>query len=330
MQAKQHCAARAKDGGQLTHLLGITLMLVLLAGCKPAALSGFPDFITNNEDYFITHVGNVPAIDGASYELKISGLVASPGSWSLAELRKLKLDTLPVTIECIGNPAGGRYIGTAVWKGFKVYDFLVSLGLDDRATGVKYTAADGYYASHTLDQLKNGPVIGALYMNGESLPPEHGFPLRIINPGYYGAKQPAWVVEIEVIDRPLEDYWHDWGWDVNPPMPVDSIIFFPENGYTVSAGKRVQVGGAAFGGTRIKRVEVTADNGTTWQQADIVKSMDADNVWIFWKTEVVFPAPGIYTVRSRSTDTSDTMQPETDPLGNNGNNGQPAVRLTVQ
>ena len=313
---------------RISTLLGILLVLVAASSCKPAG--SYPDFITKNKDYFITRIDDVPAIDAASYVLKVSGLVNMPGTWSLAELRRLKLIALPVTIECIGNSPDGAFIGTAVWKGFSVYDFLVSLGLDERATGVKYTAADGYYASHTLDQLKNGPVIGALYMNGRPLPPEQGFPLRVINPGFYGAKQPAWVVEIEVIDGQPEDFWGDWGWDVSLPMAVDSSIFFPENDATVRAGRPVQIGGAAFGGKKIKRVEVTADGGANWQDAAIVKSIDADNVWVFWKTEVVFPAPGIYTVRSRSTDTSDTVQPETDPVGNNGNNGQPAVRLTVQ
>ena len=327
MQAKQQFS---QNGAQLLHLLGIALIMVLFTSCKPAALSGFPDFITKNEDYFITRSDGVPEIDAASYRLKVSGLVNTPGTWSLAELRRLKLVSLPVTIECIGNPPRGELIGTAVWKGFKVYDFLVSLGLDDRATGVKYTAADGYYASHTLDQLKNGPVIGALYMNGRSLPPEQGFPLRIINPGFYGAKQPAWVVEIEVIDGQPEDFWADWGWDVSPAMAVDSTIFFPADSSNAQTGVPVQIGGAAFGGKRIKQVEVTADGGASWQDAAIVKSMNADNVWVFWKTEVVFDSPGTYTVRSRSTDSSDIVQPEMDAVLQNGNNDQPAITLTVQ
>ena len=313
---------------RISTLLGILLVLLAASSCKPAG--NYPDFITKNKDYFITRIDDVPAIDAASYGLKISGLVSNPGTWSLAELRRLKMVSLPVTIECISNSSEGARIGTAVWKGFKVYDFLVALGLDERATGVKYTAADGYYASHTLDQLKNGPVIGALFMNGKTLPPEQGFPLRIINPGFYGAKQPAWVVEIEVIDRPLEDFWQDRSWDVSPPMPVDSTIFFPEDGSSVSAGIPVQIGGAAFGGTRIKRVDVTIDGGATWREADIIKSMDADNVWVFWKTRVIFDSQGLYTVRSRSIDVSGNVQPETDPVWTDGSNGQPAVRLTVQ
>ena len=155
---------------RISTLLGILLVLLAASSCKPAG--NYPDFITKNKDYFITRIDDVPAIDAASYGLKISGLVSNPGTWSLAELRRLKMVSLPVTIECISNSSEGARIGTAVWKGFKVYDFLVALGLDERATGVKYTAADGYYASHTLDQLKNGPVIGALFMNGKTLPPE--------------------------------------------------------------------------------------------------------------------------------------------------------------
>jgi DMSO/TMAO reductase YedYZ molybdopterin-dependent catalytic subunit len=100
---------------------------------------------------------------------------------------------LPLTFECIGNGKNGSLVGTAVWRGFKLYDFLNALGRDAQATGVRYLAADGFYAPHTLEQIEDHQVIGALYMNGEVIPPVQGFPLRSIIPGFYGAKQPAWV-----------------------------------------------------------------------------------------------------------------------------------------
>ena len=165
-------------------------------------------------------------------------------------------------------------------------------------------------------------------MNGEIIPPVQGFPLRMIIPGFYGAKQPAWVTEIEVIDRPLEDYYQDFGWDVAPPMDVDSTIFFPAHNTTVTIGTPLEIGGAAFGGTRIATVEVTTDGGTTWQEAEIVKRMDVDNVWVFWKATVVLRRPGTYTVNSRATDRHGTVQPEKDPSSLDGVNSWPAV--TVQ
>lgn len=192
---------------------------------QDADASEFPDFFTKNEDYFITRIREVPSIDRETYRLEIKGLIENPTDFSLEELQSMDLIELPLTSECIGNSINGELVATAMWKGFNLFDLLETLGISENATGVKYTAADGYYVSHTLDQLENNSVLGALYMNGVELPPVQGFPLRILNPGYFGAKQPAWVTTIEVIDTPLEDYWDDRGWDTSPPMEIDSKIF---------------------------------------------------------------------------------------------------------
>lgn len=307
----------------------VIILLLFLGGCYPnTPVTGeFPDFITENEDYFITRIGDVPSIDERTYELKITGLVENPHSFTREELSNLELIELPLTVECIGNPRNGPLVATAVWTGFGLYDFLDALGLDEQATGVKYLAADGFYASHTLEQIKDHQAIGALFMNAEVIPPIQGFPLRILIPGFYGAKQPAWVTEIEVIDRPLEDYWQDRGWDVTPPMDVDSTIFFPENNTTVLIGVPLEIGGAAFGGTRIVTVELTTDGGDSWQQTEIVKSRDVDNVWVFWKATVVFRKPGTYTVNSRATDIHGNLQPEKDQFSQDGINSWPSVTL---
>jgi len=311
----------------MTYYKLLVIFSILLSGCYPnGPVTGeFPDFITENEDYFVTRIGSVPDIDEATYELTITGLVENPRSFTLEELRDLELIELPLTVECIGNGRNGSLVSTAVWTGFSLYDFLDALGLDEQATGVSYLAADGYYASHTLEQIQDNQVMGALFMNAEVIPPIQGFPLRIIIPGFYGAKQAAWVTEIEVIDRPLEDYWQDRGWDVAPPMDVDSTIFFPENNTTVKTGVSLEIGGAAFGGTRISTVEVTTDGGDNWQQSEIVESMDADNVWVFWKATVVFRKPGIYRVNSRATDIHGNVQPEIDQDSRDGTNSWPSV-----
>jgi DMSO/TMAO reductase YedYZ molybdopterin-dependent catalytic subunit len=305
------------------------LIVIFLCACSPDPTAEFPDFITKNEDYFTTRIRDVPVINGETYRLSVSGLIEHPRMFTIDELAGLDLVELTLTTECIGNPVNGGLVGTVVWKGFRLYDLLQSLGLDDHATGVKYLAADGYYASHTLEQIKNSQVIGALFMNGELLPPEQGFPLRILIPGYYGAKQPAWVTELQVIDTPLEDYWQDRGWDLTPPMDVDSIIFFPLYGTEVTVGHIVEIGGAAFGGTRIAKVEVSSDSGLTWRPARIVQSMNADNVWVFWSATADFMFPGTYTIYSRATDINGIVQPEADDDYRDGTNARPAVTVNV-
>ncbi len=320
-------------------IAGISVIVVvavaLLIGTNPSLfqpqeqLTGFPDFFTKNEDYFITRIGAVPNIDRETYRLQVTGLVDTPTSFTLNQLEALNLTELPLTVECIGNGANGKLVGTAMWKGFKVIDLLESLGMAENATGVKYTAADGYYASHTLDQLRNNGVLGALYMNGVEIPPVQGFPLRILNPGYYGVKQPAWVTGIEVIDRPLEDYWQDRGWDTSQPIAIDSKIFFPTGPASIAVGEDLRVGGCAFGGTRVKLVEYTTDGGTTWSTATIVHQIDADNVWVFWEAHLSFSSTGQVSLQIRATDINNNQQLQTDTSPFDGTSSWPMLIINV-
>ena len=313
------------------YLIILLSSLFLTSGCakQKNRLDDFPDFITTNADYYITRIGSVPNINPNEYRLEVSGLVDTPRSFTLDELYALDMIELPLTVECIGNTPEGPLISTAVWRGFLLYDLLISLGIDDSATGVQYRAADGYYASHTLEQIKDNGIVGALYMNGEVIPSKHGFPLRILNPGYHGVKQPAWVTELEIIDMPIKDYWEDRGWDCSPPMAIDSTIFFPDDGVQVGAGMPLSIGGAAFGGTRVTRVELTTDKGETWQDAEIVQSRDSDNLWVFWEAALTFPDTGKYSVHVRATDIDGNVQQENDPDKYDGANDWPVLEVQV-
>ncbi len=314
-------------------IIAVVVVSVVLISTNPLSVDqshdNYPDFITKNENYFVTRIGNVPSIDRETYRLEIGGLIENPMSFSLEELQSLNLTDLPLTVECIGNGGNGKLLGTAVWRGFNVFDLLETLGMSENATGVKYRAADGYYASHTLDQLESNGVLGALYMNGVEIPPLQGFPLRILNPGYFGVKQPAWVTEIEVIDRPLEDYWEDRGWDTSPPMEIDSKIFFPEGTTSVNVNQMLRIGGAAFGGTRVKLVEYTIDEGETWNNATIVQQIDADNVWVFWGINVSFSSIGQITLQIRATDINDNQQTKTDISHADGTSVWPQLIIDV-
>jgi hypothetical protein len=316
-------------------IIAMVVLSVVLIATNPFSFdqdddpSQFPDFITKNEDYFVTRIGTVPEINRDTYRLEIKGLIDTPTSFSLDELQSLNMTELPLTVECIGNSAYGDLIGTAVWKGFILIDLLESLGLSETATGVKYRAADGYYASHTLEQIRDNGVLGALYMNGVEIPPVQGFPLRILNPGYYGIKQPAWVTEIEVIDRPLEDYWEDRGWDTSPPIEIDSHIFFPRGAVSIAMSQNLEIGGCAFGGTRVTLVEYTIDDGATWANASIVQQMDADNVWVFWDINVSFSTIGQITLRVRATDINGNQQTRTDDSYLDGTSSWPQLLIDV-
>ena len=289
----------------------------------------FPDFYTKTQDYYVTNIEGIPTIRESDYILSITGCIDNPTTYNLSELRALPLIEFPLTIECIGNPTAGSLLSTANWTGFSIYNLLDTLGLTSNATGVKYYAADGYYATHTMEQLMNNTVIGALYINNQTLPPIQGFPLRIINPGYYGAKQPAWVIEIQVIDMPLQDYWDDRGWDTSPSMPVDSKIFFPETDRMVNISDPILIGGAAYGGTRVSKVEYTLDDGLEWHQAEIFKNIDADNVWVFWLINLTMTEQGLFTLHVKSTDIYNRTQPKIDSIKSDGDNSWPSLSFEV-
>jgi len=298
-------------------ILTIAVVLILVSTIpNPRAQNltprDFPDFYTKNEDYFITRIGSVPSINRDTYQLEIKGLIDNPTNFSLDELQSLNLINLPLTIECIGNPKNSFLIGTAIWRGFNVFELLETLGISENATGVTYRAADGYYVSHTLGQLRYNGVLGALYMNGVELPPVQGFPLRILNPGYYGAKQPAWVTEIRVIDTPLDDYWDNFGWDTSKRMDVDTKVFFPEDSSSANVSQLMSVGGCAFGGTRIAVVEYSIDDGSTWINATIVQEIDADNVWVFWQIDIRIQTTGEVIMWIRATDVNGNVQDQYD------------------
>jgi hypothetical protein len=307
----------------------LLLLLSSILACEHSE-AAFPDFITPNDEYYVTRIGGVPKIDAGEYRLEVKGLVEKPRSFTLEELYKRSMVELPLTVECIGNSPGGQLLSTAIWKGFNLYDFMVSLGVSEKATNVIYRSADGYFASHTMEQVKNNGVMAALYMNGVAIPQLHGFPLRILNPGYYGVKQPGWVTGIEVVGRPIKDYWEERGWDCSPPITADSTIFSPRKKTTVKVNRPLKIEGAAFGGTRIVKVEVTADKGKTWTDAKIVKKMDADNVWIFWEAVLTFPETGSYTVNARATDMHGNVQRDDDPDKYDGNNDWPVLKVKVK
>jgi len=325
---------------RLSKCLGFLVLALTLSSCEsknkdqdiPAApyqLLDFPAFITPVEKYFDTRIADVPAIDRDFYQLKISGMVNSPAAFSIEELRNLEMVERTLTIECIGNSANGDLLGTATWKGFKVYDLLESLGIQDGASTVKYICADGYYTFNSLEELQNAEILGALYMNKDPIPPLYGFPLRIIFPGYFGVRQPGWIVGMELVDYEVQDYWSRSGWHTDSAMTIDSKIFFPPTNTKFPLGESVRIGGTAFGSKRISSVEITLDEGKTWMPASKIQSLDLDYVWIFWEVNFNPTTTGNITIRSRATAQDGSVQPESDKEYLNGTNSWPHITIFI-
>jgi DMSO/TMAO reductase YedYZ molybdopterin-dependent catalytic subunit len=290
----------------------------------------FPPFITPVEDDVRIRIGEVPEIQGELYRLKINGMVDAPGEFSLDELTALPMLERTVTMECIGNPNNGSLVSTATWKGFRVYDLIASLGIAPGASVVRYTCADGYYTYNTLEELKQSDVLAGLYINGEAVPADLGYPFRIVFPGYYGVRQPGWIVEMEVLGGEPDDYWSERNWSTEARMAIDSRILFPGTTATVYKGDTLEIGGLAYGTRRVDHVDITVDNGTTWVRAEMYDSLDADFTWVFWKSEWVVPETGSLTIRARATARDGSIQPMEDDDYLDGSNAQPVVSVQVR
>lgn len=290
----------------------------------------FPPFITPIEDYFDLRFKIISPIDSASYRLEISGAVLDSVKLSLEDLSKLRMHEKTLTIECIENPPNGELLATAKWRGFRLYDLLDSLGIPELASTVRYTCADGYYTYNTLEEVKNSEVLCALYINDEPIPPKYGFPLRVLFPGYYGVRQPGWVVKIELLGSGPEDFWAQYGWETDSAMAIDSKIFFPGEGETFTLGDTIKVGGAAYGPRRISSVDVTIDGGKTWVPAEIIQDTDQDFVWVFWEASIVPQFTGRRNIYASAISVDGNIQPLSDTDFLDGTNAWSSVQILVR
>lgn len=168
-----------------------------------------------------------PVVDEAKWRLKVSGLVKSPGSFSLQELRQFEARTIELTLSCISNPVGGPLLGNALWTGFTVSDLLRRVGVQGGAKYIVWRAADGYEESLPLGEAFEQDVMLVYAQNGEALTNKHGFPLRVLIPGRYGMKQPRWITEIRLTDRDVPGYWVKRGWSKTAHVELTSRIDEP-------------------------------------------------------------------------------------------------------
>jgi len=297
---------------------------------KDTVITGsFPEFITPTVSFYLLTNNGIPEINENNYQLKVHGAINLEKSFTLKELRDRKLINKTVTFECIGNNPIGKLYGNAMWTGFSIYDLISELGLKSGAYAVKYTCQDGYFMTNTISELSNSNIIGALYMNMETLPVKYGFPLKIIYPGYHGVRQPGWVTDIEVLYTEPADYWSGSFWKAKSPIGVTSKLFYPMEQTIIQLGKTIQIAGAAYGSRRISEVQLTMDNGISWNSADIIKKSTEDYVWVFWRYNFTPAATGNYFVKVRATDTEGNVQIENDNDLSDGYNSWPSVVISV-
>ena len=236
-----------------------------------------PEFTPLEDHYRIDVNTRPPVMDQAEWRLRIGGLVDSPLTLTLDDLRREAPLHQFVTLACISNPIGGDLIGTTRWTGVSVQQLLARVQLTPGASHLKITSADGFFEIVALDTIKNDPRVMLTYAwDGVPLLMEHGFPLRIYIPDVYGMKQPKWIERIDVVDRWEPGYWVARGWDREGRMEATSVV---------DAVNGASIGGIAHAGARgISKVEVRVDDGA-WHGASLRAPL-SDTTWVIWRADL--------------------------------------------
>jgi DMSO/TMAO reductase YedYZ molybdopterin-dependent catalytic subunit len=269
-----------------------------------------------------------PLLTPEDWSLRIHGMVERELTLTYDDLLERGLQDAWVTLCCVSNEVGGTLISNAQWSGVPVADLLAEVGVDAGADAVLQTSRDGWTCATPVAALTDGRnALLAVAMNGEPLPVEHGFPVRVVVPGLYGyVSATKWVVEWEVTRfADVDAYWTVRGWGELGPVKTQSRIDTPRGG--VEAGT-VRVAGVAWAQhTGIERVEVQVDDGE-WVEATLGADPSIDT-WVQWVWD--WPAtPGDHRLRVRATDRTGETQTE-DVAGTvpDGATGWHAVEVTV-
>jgi DMSO/TMAO reductase YedYZ molybdopterin-dependent catalytic subunit len=296
-----------------------------------AAVPGLVPVVTPNDAFFrIDTALAVPLVDPASWELRVHGLVEQEVRLPFEELLAADLVEAHVTLACVSNPVGGSLIGTARWLGLPVREVLGRARPLPGADMVLSTSADGFTASTPLEVLLDDrDALLAVGMNGEPLPLQHGFPVRMVVPGLYGfVSATNWVVDLEVTRfADAQAYWTVRGWSERGPVKTSSRIEVPRPGTSLRSG-RVAVGGTAWAQhTGITGVQVQVDDGP-WQDADLATEISVDT-WRQWSWQWD-ATPGEHVLRVRAVDATGAIQTaRRQDVVPDGATGLHEVRLTI-
>ncbi|HXD28532.1 MAG TPA: molybdopterin-dependent oxidoreductase [Arthrobacter sp.] len=297
-----------------------------------ADVKGMPSFVTpNGKFYRIDTALAVPRIDPASWSLRVHGMVEEEFTLTFDELLGMDLEETWLTLTCVSNPVGGDLVGNAKWLGYPLRKILERARPQQGADMVLSTSIDGFSASTPLEVLMDQRnALLAVGMNGEPLPLEHGYPVRMVVPGLYGyVSATKWVVDLEVTrfaDKTA--YWTTRGWSDHGPIKLASRVDVPRAFATVAPGT-VHLGGTAWAQTTgIKAVQVKIDDND-WQDADLAAEATVDT-WRQWSFSWEDAPEGTHSVTVRAIDADGTVQTaeRADPVPN-GASGLQRLQFTV-
>ena len=315
--------------------------------------------------YLLTHF-DIPEVKGEAWLLHIGGLVSKSSTLTLADIKSRPSRTVAVTMECAGNgrallrprsisqPWHLDAVGTSEWTGTPLKAMLDEAGIEDEAVEILFTGLDQgvqsdivhyYQRNLTVDEATRDEVLLAYGMNGEDLQPQHGFPLRLIVPGWYGMTSVKWLDRIEAVGEPFQGpqmdfYRYTQGADdpgesanlikVRALMSPPGIPDFLTRIRLVRAGPVPLSGRAWAGRLGISRGEVSHDDGVTWAAAQLDDPL-SPYAWRGWS--LLWQArPGTYNLCVRATDTEGNNQPLSQAWNSHGlgNNMVQRVEVVVE
>ncbi|HZQ37825.1 MAG TPA: sulfite oxidase [Dehalococcoidia bacterium] len=317
-----------------------------------------------NAHFYVRNHFHIPALDPADWRLQVGGLVDEPLRLSLADLRAMRSQTLVATLECAGNgrtlyepPIDGEQwdlgaVSTAEWTGVPLVEVLDRARPRASAQTVLFRGADqgavdgatraiAFERSLSLDDARGSGALLAYAMNGEPLPLQHGFPLRVIVPSWYAVASVKWLAAIELLEQPFAGHFQTEkyifereadGRILHEPVTlqrVRALITTPQPNERVETGLLTVRGVAWSGAAPIGRVELRVGDGA-WQEAQLLGERRR-HCWQWWELRTRVEAPGPITLRARATDLAGRTQPERaewNRLGY-GNNQVHAVPIDV-
>jgi DMSO/TMAO reductase YedYZ molybdopterin-dependent catalytic subunit len=299
-------------------------------------IEGLPAEVTPNKEFYVVSKnppGFDPVVNAAKWKLEIAGLVGRPVSFTYDEIKALPATMQWQTLECISNEVGGDLISNATWRGVRLRDLLARAGgVKPTAFKIAFRCADGYSESLPIVDAMQQDTLLVWEMNGQPLPPAHGFPVRLLVPGLFGMKNPKWITRIEAVDYDFQGYWERSGWSDEAVVKTMSKFTTPRGRHMApSVGEEVGLGGVAYAGDRtVKSVEVSIDDGKTWTAAQ-VKPPLGKYTWVLWAALWKPTAASEYTLKVRARDGAGVLQTarHTDTLPD-GASGYHTIRLRVK
>ncbi|MGW4886962.1 molybdopterin-dependent oxidoreductase [Streptomyces murinus] len=278
-------------------------------------VAGISPFVTSNQDFYRVDTALVvPKVDASAWRMRIHGRgVRRPATYSFDDLLRRELIERDITLTCVSNEVGGPYVGNARWIGVRLADLLAECGVvppsrGGRADQLVARSVDGMTIGSPVEDLMDGrDALLALGMNGEPLPFEHGFPVRMVVPGLYGFVSACkWIEDIELTTfDSYNPYWVKRGWARRAPIRTESRIDTPKPFARPKAGP-VMVAGVAWAQHRgVDKVEVRIDDGP-WQEAHLAAEYTRDT-WRQWSIPWQATSGG-HTLTVRATDRTGTVQ----------------------